>query len=125
MSFAQASVVYYRRDVFSAHNLTVPTTWDDVLAVAAILNGSDFNADGAGDYALCFQTSGNCPESGVLLGQILAPLTQYQVAWTMVVIANATLLGHFYLHIINKLLCRICHMRCLVAHARALIPAGF
>lgn len=47
--------MYYRRDVLAAHNLTVPRTWDDFLAVAAKTNGTDMNGDGRPDYGVCLQ----------------------------------------------------------------------
>lgn len=35
-----------RRDIFAAHNLSVPQTWDELVTVAYQLNGTDFNNDG-------------------------------------------------------------------------------
>jgi hypothetical protein len=32
---------------------SVPQTWADLATVAAAVNGTDMNADGVGDYALC------------------------------------------------------------------------
>ncbi|KAG1668808.1 hypothetical protein FOA52_004902 [Chlamydomonas sp. UWO 241] len=45
----------YRRDVFTAANLSVPNTWEDMVLAAQILNSTDFNADGTTDFALCWQ----------------------------------------------------------------------
>ena len=71
--------MYYRKDVFLAHNVSVPNTWDEYLQIAQLLNGTDMDGDGVGDYALCSMILDGCLEAGVVLGQILAPLTQYQV----------------------------------------------
>ncbi|MBI5929217.1 MAG: extracellular solute-binding protein [Chloroflexi bacterium] len=46
-------MVYYRSDVLAAAGLEPPRTWDDYLAVAAALNGTDMNGDGEGDYGSC------------------------------------------------------------------------
>ena len=77
--------MYYRKDVFLSHNVSVPNTWDEYLEVAQLLNGTDFDGDGVGDYSLCHMILSECLEAGVLLGQILAPLTQYQVGGILVV----------------------------------------
>lgn len=80
----QVSLMYYRADVFEAHNLSVPNTWDELLTVVSVLNGSDFSGDALGDFAACFQLGHSCPNSGTLLEQILAPLTQYQVRHNLI-----------------------------------------
>ena len=46
-------MVYYRTDVLAEAGLEPPKTWDDYLAVAAALNGTDMNGDGEGDYGSC------------------------------------------------------------------------
>ena len=48
-----------------------------------------------GDYALCSMIL-DCLEAGVLLGQILAPLTQYQVGGILLV---ARIFGHHQLEL--------------------------
>ena len=76
--------MYYRKDIFLAYNVSVPNTWDEYLEVAQKLNGTDLDGDGVGDYALCSMIL-DCLEAGVLLGQILAPLMQYQVGGILLV----------------------------------------
>ncbi|EFJ41699.1 hypothetical protein VOLCADRAFT_98288 [Volvox carteri f. nagariensis] len=71
-------LLYWRRDLLAAVNLTAPpATWEELLEVAAVLNGTDLNGDGRPDAALCWQLQG-CGESGMVLGNILASMTQYQ-----------------------------------------------
>ncbi|KAG1664272.1 hypothetical protein FOA52_009774 [Chlamydomonas sp. UWO 241] len=68
--------LYYRKDVFAMAGLTsAPTTWKDVVLAAKMLNGSDFNRDGSGDHALCFQL-GECIDGQVLSLAMLASMTQ-------------------------------------------------
>ena len=43
----------YRRDLLAARGLAAPETWAQMLDMAALLNGTDMNGDGVGDYALC------------------------------------------------------------------------
>ncbi len=72
-------LLYWRRDYFAALNLTSPpSTWEELLAVAAALNGTDLNGDGQPDAALCCQLD-ECVDSGTLLSNILASMTQYEV----------------------------------------------
>jgi ABC-type glycerol-3-phosphate transport system substrate-binding protein len=42
-------LLYYRRDLFAKHGLTVPQTWDDMLELASRMNGTDTNGDGQPD----------------------------------------------------------------------------
>ncbi|GFR45317.1 hypothetical protein Agub_g6683, partial [Astrephomene gubernaculifera] len=70
-----ASVLYYRKDVLAAAGAPVPSTWEELLAVASAVNGSDFNGDGKPDYSICWQVV-DCLESSVVLVQILAPMVQ-------------------------------------------------
>ncbi len=67
-------LMFYRLDIFKAHALEVPQTWDDVISIAQQMNGTvsapiiswhiasvvraavahwqDFNGDGVGDFAV-------------------------------------------------------------------------
>ncbi len=75
----QVPLLYWRRDVLASYGLTsAPATWDDLLAVATAINGTDLDGDGQGDPALCWHTQG-CYDAGTVLAAILAPLTQQQV----------------------------------------------
>lgn len=75
----QVPLLYWRRDVLASYGLTsAPATWDDLLAVATAINGTDLDGDGRGDPALCWYTQG-CYDAGTVLSAILAPLTQQQV----------------------------------------------
>lgn len=72
-------LLYWRRDMFSAANLSgPPATWEELLAVATVLNGTDLNGDGLPDAALCWQTE-ECGDAGSVLSNILASMTQYEV----------------------------------------------
>jgi len=73
----KTSTLYYRKDVFAAHNISVPNTWPEFLDIARAFNGSDFNADNMSDYSLCWQTV-DCLEKFVVLPQILTSMTQTQ-----------------------------------------------
>jgi multiple sugar transport system substrate-binding protein len=46
-------MVYYRKDVLEKAGLQPPKTWDDYLAVASKIHGSDMNDDGQADYGSC------------------------------------------------------------------------
>lgn len=46
-------MAYYRTDVFEEAGLTPPATWDEWLAAAEQLNGTDMNGDGEGDFGSC------------------------------------------------------------------------
>ncbi|GLI66107.1 hypothetical protein VaNZ11_009817, partial [Volvox africanus] len=52
--------MFYRRDVLEAHGLPVPVTWDDFVATAAEVNGTDMNGDGKPDYGVCLQRPRYC-----------------------------------------------------------------
>ncbi|KXZ55648.1 hypothetical protein GPECTOR_2g1198 [Gonium pectorale] len=73
----QISVLYYRKDILAAAKQPVPATWEQLLTVARNINGTDFNGDGIGDYAICWQVD-NCLEAPVILSQIVAPYIQYE-----------------------------------------------
>ena len=47
-------LLYYRRDVLARLGQPVPETWQQLQDLAALINGTDLNADGVKDYALCF-----------------------------------------------------------------------
>ncbi|KAG1669631.1 hypothetical protein FOA52_010791 [Chlamydomonas sp. UWO 241] len=66
----------YRRDVFTAADLSTPNTWEDLVYAAQTLNSSDFNADGEADYALCWQLSDCNWDGQIAVSQILASMTQ-------------------------------------------------
>ncbi|GIL42591.1 hypothetical protein Vafri_564, partial [Volvox africanus] len=71
-------LLYWRRDVFSAAKLMAPpTTWEELLAVATLLNGTDMNGDGQPDAALCLQME-DCIDASTILSNILASMTQYE-----------------------------------------------
>jgi hypothetical protein len=38
--------------------LVVPNSWGELVALAKQLNGTDWNGDGMGDFAVCFDTKG-------------------------------------------------------------------
>jgi multiple sugar transport system substrate-binding protein len=46
-------MVYYRKDILDKNGLTAPKTWDDYLAIAKKIHGSDMNGDGQADYGSC------------------------------------------------------------------------
>jgi multiple sugar transport system substrate-binding protein len=59
-------LLYYRLDLFQKYKLAVPQTWDDMLALAAAMNGTDTNGDGQPDLlGACFdiQQGGDCTVS--------------------------------------------------------------
>ena len=46
-------MVYYRSDVLEEAGLAPPRTWDEYLAVAGAVHGTDMNGDGEADYGSC------------------------------------------------------------------------
>jgi multiple sugar transport system substrate-binding protein len=59
---SQLLLMYYRADALEARGLEVPSSWDDLLEVAAALNGTDLDGDGQGDYGTCVgSAAGGCP----------------------------------------------------------------
>ncbi|GLI69213.1 hypothetical protein VaNZ11_013786 [Volvox africanus] len=71
-------LLYWRRDVFAVAKLMAPpTTWEELLAVARLLNGTDMNGDGKPDAALCLQMD-ECIDASTILSNILASMTQYE-----------------------------------------------
>ncbi|GIL82608.1 hypothetical protein Vretifemale_11478, partial [Volvox reticuliferus] len=71
----QVSVLYYRKDVLDMLGMPVPATWEDLLKVAQLINGTDLNGDNVTDYAICWQMK-DCLEAPVLLVQVAAPYLQ-------------------------------------------------
>ena len=46
--------MFVRHDILQAMGLQVPNTWEELLDVAAVVNGTEMNGDGLGDMAICF-----------------------------------------------------------------------
>jgi ABC-type glycerol-3-phosphate transport system substrate-binding protein len=57
-------LLYYRKDLFHRYSIAVPQTWDDMLAVAKYMNGTDTNGDGKPDMlGACFDIRpGKCSQ---------------------------------------------------------------
>jgi len=70
-------MVYYRSDIFKDNNLKPPTTWDEYLADAKMLNGKDLNGDGAADYGSCISKKRGAQAYWWVLS-IAAPFIQSQ-----------------------------------------------
>mmetsp|Transcript_28764 Transcript_28764/g.85064 ORF Transcript_28764/g.85064 Transcript_28764/m.85064 type:complete len:1264 (-) Transcript_28764:2219-6010(-) len=73
----KVAYMYYRTDIFQAAGLDAPNTWEDFLIAARQLNGTDFNGDGVGDYAVCWQLL-DCLDGYHATGQVMASMTQSQ-----------------------------------------------
>jgi hypothetical protein len=68
-------LMHYRRDVFDRFNVSaVPQTWDELLELAARLNGTDFDGDGTPDFALCYNAQMQCRASYMLTKILLSML---------------------------------------------------
>ncbi len=52
-------MVYYRTDLLDAAGLEPPETWDDYLAIAEALHGTDMNGDGTPDFGSCISKKRN------------------------------------------------------------------
>jgi multiple sugar transport system substrate-binding protein len=52
-------MVYYRSDLLEAEGLSPPETWNDYLALAKSLHGTDMNGDGGADYGSCISKKRN------------------------------------------------------------------
>lgn len=50
---ANMNLLYYRRDLFKQHNLTVPATWDDLLAIVRQWNATDPATRNGTDMGIC------------------------------------------------------------------------
>ncbi|KAL6760532.1 hypothetical protein V8C86DRAFT_1096930 [Haematococcus lacustris] len=60
--------LYFRRDVLLAAGVTItPSTWDDVVTLAERLNGTDYNGDGVGDWAVCHTLTNTCQAPHILM----------------------------------------------------------
>eukprot|EP00198_Chlamydomonas_reinhardtii_P006519 XP_001695855.1 predicted protein [Chlamydomonas reinhardtii] len=71
-------LLYYRRDIFEANNLTVPRTWEEVVAVATSLSRLGvLGPDGRPASPFCFDRRKDCHQSYFDLIAILAPYMQY------------------------------------------------
>lgn len=70
-------LLYYRKDVMSALNLTVPDTWNELLEVVRAANGTNVAGNGRPFYGMCINKLPLCTGSFNLLS-ILAPYLQYQ-----------------------------------------------
>lgn len=42
-----------RLDILERHNLSLPNTWDEAVALSARFHGTDLNSDGIPDYGMC------------------------------------------------------------------------
>eukprot|EP00955_Chlamydomonas_euryale_P107451 365768-Chlamydomonas_euryale.AAC.4 len=62
--------MYLRRDLFEKAGLGVPTTWDDLLIAANIINGTDIDGDGHGDYSFCLRKYSCVATSQYVIGQL-------------------------------------------------------
>ena len=49
----RSPLLYYRRDVLARLGQPVPETWQQLLELAELINGTDLNEDGVLDHALC------------------------------------------------------------------------
>ncbi|MEW5319088.1 MAG: hypothetical protein WDW38_010259 [Sanguina aurantia] len=90
---ANMQLLYYRADVFTAMNLSVPYTWDDVLSLVALTAGMDFNNDSVADYGFCFERRAALEEAaagealavhrggGTPLRSLTCPAPRRSVSW--------------------------------------------
>lgn len=46
-------LLYYRKDIFDANNVSRPETWEQVLSIAEQFNGTDLDGDGLQDFGTC------------------------------------------------------------------------
>ncbi len=70
-------MVYYRSDVLEEAGLEPPRTWDDYLAVAEAVHGTDMNGDGEADYGSCISKARG-QQSYWWITSIAAPYVQSQ-----------------------------------------------
>ncbi|KAG1661133.1 hypothetical protein FOA52_011864 [Chlamydomonas sp. UWO 241] len=78
MSIAGAGGLFYRKDLFLAHGLSPPETWDDVAAIAAYWNSTKTGARGNATDAMCMRWRTECGEVGNNLLSVAAPYLQYR-----------------------------------------------
>ncbi|KAG2438813.1 hypothetical protein HXX76_005354 [Chlamydomonas incerta] len=69
--------LFYHKPVFARDNLTVPVTWDQVIALAERYNGTDLNGNGLPGYGMCM-TPPDCFVDGTILQWILSSFVQTQ-----------------------------------------------
>ena len=53
-------MMFVRKDILEATGLPIPNTWNELLVVAAALNGTDMNGDGVPDRSLCLNRKPLC-----------------------------------------------------------------
>lgn len=70
-------MVYYRSDVLAEAGLAPPRTWDEYLAVAGAVHGTDMNGDGEADYGSCISKARG-QQSYWWITSIAAPYIQTQ-----------------------------------------------
>ena len=70
-------MVYYRSDVLEEAGLAPPSTWDEYLAVAGAVHGTDMNGDGEADYGSCISKARG-QQSYWWIISIAAPYVQSQ-----------------------------------------------
>ncbi len=70
-------MVYYRSDVLEEAGLAPPRTWDEYLAVAGAVHGTDMNGDGEADYGSCISKARG-QQSYWWIISIAAPYVQSQ-----------------------------------------------
>ncbi|KAG2490225.1 hypothetical protein HYH03_011350 [Edaphochlamys debaryana] len=68
--------MYYRTEIFAVHNISVPATWDELLAVAEAFHGRDMDGDGLPEYGICMDTREACGQYGDILLMVLATMVQ-------------------------------------------------
>jgi multiple sugar transport system substrate-binding protein len=68
-------MVYYRKDVLDKAGLKPPKTWDDYLAIAKAINGTDMNGDGKPDFGSCIFKKRNA-QSYFAIQTVAAPFVQ-------------------------------------------------
>eukprot|EP00955_Chlamydomonas_euryale_P057185 356690-Chlamydomonas_euryale.AAC.20 len=73
---SSSPTLVYRKDAFAAAGLGPPRTWDDLLTAARALNGTDFNRDGDGDFAVCMRLRGPCHDISSTFGHVLSSIAQ-------------------------------------------------
>ncbi|KAG2488551.1 hypothetical protein HYH03_012870 [Edaphochlamys debaryana] len=70
-------LLYYRTDVFEAAGLQPPRTWEEAMAAAARLNGTDLDGDGrANDWGVCMWQVPHCDSLAAPLVAVLASMVQ-------------------------------------------------
>ncbi|GFR47140.1 hypothetical protein Agub_g8830 [Astrephomene gubernaculifera] len=71
-------LLYYRLDLFSRHGLKVPVTWEELVALARRMNGTDTDGDGHGDlWGVCLNNAPIPCEEHYILAAMMSPYLQY------------------------------------------------